>query len=84
MLIKPLQIGNLGDFVRIVTDQLQFIGQERRMVSCVNAGYQALAIPAKIMKVFADSQRSRARQGGDRLSWCLAVGPSQEAAGTSG
>lgn len=57
-LIKPLQFGKLGDFVRIIADQLQFIGQERRMVSCVNAGYQALAMPAKIMEVFADEQRS--------------------------
>ena len=36
MLSKPLRIGHLGDFVGIVTNHLQFILRERRMVRLPN------------------------------------------------
>lgn len=36
--LQPLRIGDLGDFVGIVTDHLQFILRERRMVRHLSAG----------------------------------------------
>jgi hypothetical protein len=36
--LQPLRIGDLGDFVGIVTDHLQFIWRERRMVRRLSAG----------------------------------------------
>ena len=36
--VQPLRIGHVGDFVRIVTDHLQFIVREQRMIWSMNGG----------------------------------------------
>lgn len=57
LLVKPLRIGDLRDFIGVITDHLQLILRERRMVRLPSLAQQALAVSEKITKVLADRQK---------------------------
>ena len=57
LLVKPLRIDDLRDFIGVITHHLQLILRKRRMVRLERIAYQALAVTEQITKILAERQK---------------------------